>query len=59
MASTIYVTCYGERKRWTSRREAQAFYLEAMRNSEGSEHERYAKIYCELCDGLSECTDEY
>ena len=35
-----------------------AFFLEAMMNSEGSEHDRYSGIYIQLENGLDFCTDE-
>lgn len=55
----ITVICYGEKRIWKSRKQAKSFYLEAMSCSEGSERERYAKIFCELESGMNVCTDEY
>lgn len=55
---SVKVTCYGDIKVWDSRKEAMEFYLRAMAESEGSEHERYSKIYVELSLGMSTVTDE-
>jgi len=56
--SLIHITCYGETETWTDREQAKAFYLEGMMNSEGSERDRYTDIYTQLCEGLTECSDE-
>lgn len=40
------------------RKDALAFYLEAMMNSEGSEQDRYTTIYCQLKEGQKVCSDE-
>ena len=40
-----------------SRKEAADFFLRAIAGSEGSECERYTKIYTELLMGKSVCTD--
>ena len=42
---------------WDSRKEAADFFLRAMAGSEGSECERYTKIYTELLMGKAVCTD--
>ncbi len=55
---SVKVTCYGDIKVWDSRKEAMEFYLRAMAGSEGSEHERYSKIYVELSLGMPTATDE-
>ena len=55
---SVKVTCYGKEEVWDSRKEAADFYLRAIAGSEGSECERYTKIYTELLMGLSTCTDE-
>ena len=47
-----------EKDTWQSREEAQAFFLKAMAGSEGSEQERCATIYTQLCLGMTECRDE-
>ena len=51
--------CYGHREYWRSRKEAAAYFLEGMNATEGSECERYSKIYAELICGKTVCTDEY
>lgn len=55
MVKTI---CYGKTNVWDSREEALAFFLKAMAGSEGSENDRYTKIYMELMMGMDECSDE-
>lgn len=55
---TVKTVCYGKEEVWDSRNEAMAFFLEEMISSEGSECERYTKIYTELSMGKSVCTDE-
>nr|DAW29198.1 MAG TPA: protein of unknown function (DUF4314) [Caudoviricetes sp.] len=55
---SVKVTCYGDIKVWDSRKEAIEFYLRTMAGSEGSEHERYSKIYVELSLGMPTATDE-
>lgn len=54
----ITTICYGKTDTWQSREEALAFFLQAMAGSEGSEHDRYANIYVQLCLGMTECSDE-
>ena len=54
----VKITCYGKEETWDSRQEAADFYLRAIAGSEGSECERYTKIYTELLMGLTTCTDE-
>ena len=54
MVTTI---CYGQERKWDSRQEAVKFFLEAMENSEGAEHERYANIYLKLIFGADICKD--
>ena len=55
---TVKTVCYGKEEVWDSMNEAMAFFLEGMISSEGSECERYTKIYTELSMGKSVCTDE-
>lgn len=55
MVKTI---CYGKEDIWDSRKEAAEFYIRAMAGSEGSECDRYTKIYMELLMGKDVCTDE-
>lgn len=54
MVTTI---CYGKEETWKSREEAMREFKECMFNSEGSEHERYEKIYWELEAGYEVASD--
>lgn len=54
----VEVVCYGKVETWEHREDAIEFYEECMRHSEGSEHSRYFKIWCDLMDGMDFCTDE-
>lgn len=54
----VKTKCYGETKVWNNREEAQEYFLEAMMNSDGAEHDRYECIYIQLIHGLDYCTDE-
>ena len=54
----VITVCYGKREYWKSRAEAIRFFLEGIAATEGSECERYTKIYTELISGKSVCTDE-
>jgi hypothetical protein len=54
----VTVACYGKTEKWDSRKEAADFYLKAIAGSEGSECERYTKIYTELLMGKAVCSDE-
>lgn len=56
--SKVKTTCYGKTREWESREKAKEHFFECMLNSEGSENQRYVKIYIELCLGHMECTDE-
>ena len=47
-----------KKQEWDDREEAQAYFLEAMMNSDGAEHDRYSCIFIQLQNGLSCCTDE-
>ena len=55
---TVKTKCYGQVKTWNEREEAEDFFLEAMMNTEGAEHDRYTAIYTQLVNGLTYCTDE-
>lgn len=55
---SVRITCYGKEETWGSRKEAADFYFKAIAGSEGSECERYTKIYAELLMGFSNCKDE-
>lgn len=54
---TVTTVCYGEKKEWLSRSEAEDYFLEAMAGSDGSEKERYTNIYLKLKSGYDYCTD--
>lgn len=54
---SVKVICYDREETWDSRKEATDFYMKAIAGSEGSECERYTKIYSELLMGLATCTD--
>lgn len=54
---SVTTKCYGEVRKWDEREQAKDFFLEAMMNSEGAEHERYSAVYIQLVNGLSYCTD--
>ena len=54
----VKTICYGKEDVWDSRKEAADFFLRAIAGSEGSERERYTKIYTELMLGMKVCTDE-
>ena len=54
---TVRTVCYGKEDVWDSRKEAADFFLRAIAGSEGSECERYTKIYAELLMGKAVCTD--
>lgn len=54
----VITVCYGEKKVWGSREEAKDFFLKAMAESDGSEHQRYSEIYTKICLGFDVCTDE-
>ena len=56
--STVKVTCYGKEEVWDSREEAMQYYAQAMANCEGSEQERYARIFGQLSQGRTEASDE-
>lgn len=53
----VKVTCYRETETMT-RRKALEFYYDGMKNSEGSEHERYETIFFQLLEGYKEVSDE-
>lgn len=53
---TVSVTCYGK-TREMKRGDAIEHYYDGMCCSEGSEHERYERIFFQLLDGFFVCTD--
>ena len=54
----VTTKCYGEVKVWDDREDAQAYFLEAMMNSDGAERDRYTGIFIQIQNGLDYCTDE-
>ena len=56
--NVVKTTCYGETKIWDSRQDAIKEFLEGITCCEGSERERYTKIYLQLISGCIECTDD-
>ena len=56
--STVTTKCYGEQRVWDSRQEAMDFFLEGMLACEGSEADRYSRIYAQLKDGAQYASDE-
>lgn len=51
--------CYGQKQEWTSRKEAEEYFFQAMVGCDpaSSEHSRYSRIYTQLKNGKYECTD--
>lgn len=56
--TSVKTICYGKERVWDSRQEAREFFIGALMGSEGSERDRYTKIYAELVMGKAVCTDE-
>lgn len=54
----VTTVCYGDETVWESRKKAEAYFLELMSSSEGSERDRYTTIYLKLKSGITVCTDE-
>ena len=54
---TVTTICYGDKKQWDTRKEAMSFFLQAIESSEGSEQQRYLRIYTQLSQGYDECSD--
>jgi len=55
---SVTTVCCGKKRVWNDREEACSYFLEAMMNSDGAEHDRYSGIYIQLLHGLRYCTDE-
>ena len=55
----VTTICYGSKKEWVSRREAEEFFLRAICGCDpnSSECGRYTKIYTEIMTGCYLCTD--
>lgn len=58
MSNTVTTVCYGIKREWKNREEAQAFFNEGVMSSEGSERDRYINVLIRLHEGLDYCTDE-
>ena len=54
----VTTVCNGEKVVWNDHDRAKNYFLEAMMNSDGDEHDRYSCIYIQLQNGLDVCTDE-
>ena len=54
----VVIICYNQAEEWESRKQAKAFYMDCMFNSEGSEQERYVSIYRQLEEGQDLCIDD-
>ena len=54
----IVIICYNQAEEWESRKQAKAFYMDCMFNSEGSEQERYVNIFRQLEEGQDLCIDD-
>lgn len=53
----IRCSTYNKIKEFKDVETAKAFFLDCMRNSEGSEQSRYVQVYTQLLDGHTYCTD--
>ena len=53
----VEVKCYGRWTKYSSRRKAMSFYLEAMLSTEGAESDRYKHVWMKLREGFRKCTD--
>ena len=54
----VVIICYNQAEEWESRKQAKAFYMDCMFNSEGSEQERYVNIFRQLEEGQDLCIDD-
>ena len=54
---TVTTICYGDTKKWDTRKEAMAFFLQAINSSEGAEQQRYFNVYTQLTQGFDPCND--
>lgn len=54
----IQTTCYGQVEHWYSRRDAMDYFWDGFQSCDGSESDRYYKIWCELDAGWNYATDE-
>lgn len=54
---SVTTICYGEKRIWNSRTEAEEYFLLGICCSEGSEQERYISVYSQLQAGKNVCSD--
>ena len=54
---SVITVCNGKREIWDDREKAENHFFEALMGSEGSEQDRYFKIYTEIKLGFAVCTD--
>lgn len=54
----VNITCYRKTETWLSRNNAMSFYAEGVNCCEGSEQERYIRIFMQLGEGCTDCSDE-
>lgn len=57
--NSVITICYNKKKKWSNRQDAIDFFYDGMMSTEGSESDRYKKIYSELISGEKLCTDLY
>lgn len=55
---SVTTICYNQKQHWDNRQDAIDFFYDGMMSTEGSESNRYQKIYSELISGKKICTDE-
>lgn len=55
---SVTTICYNQIRHWDNRQDAIDFFYDGMVSTEGSESDRYQKIYGELISGEKICTDE-
>lgn len=53
----VTTICFGKKRKWDDRLEAERFFLEAMDNTRGTERERYSEILAQIQMGCSVCKD--
>lgn len=53
----VEVICYGKLERWATRKAAKEEFQLAAAMCDGSEADRYMKIYSQLCSGVNLCVD--
>ena len=56
-AKPIIICCYNQIELWQSRKNAKDFYLDSALACEGSERDRYLRVFDDLRNGKDICTD--